>query len=85
MAGFQRILFPVDFSPRAEATVPFVKEMASRGGSSITLLHALPLPVALGAAGPQPKTERLHAGFEHGSLGMHAYAFTAHDTDGDTA
>jgi len=45
MAGFQRILFPVDFSPRAEATVPFVKEMASRGGSSITLLHALPLPV----------------------------------------
>jgi 4,5-DOPA dioxygenase extradiol len=47
--------------------------------------HFLPLPVALGAAGPQPKTERLHAGFEHGSLGMHAYAFTAHDTAGDPA
>lgn len=37
--------------------------------------HFLPLPVALGAAGPTPRTERLHAGFEHGSLGMHAYAF----------
>ncbi|BAI71374.1 extradiol aromatic ring-opening dioxygenase [Azospirillum sp. B510] len=41
--------------------------------------HFLPLPVALGAAGPRPKTERLHAGFEHGSLGMHAYAFSAGD------
>lgn len=37
--------------------------------------HFLPLPVALGAAGPAPRTERLHAGFEHGSIGMHAYAF----------
>lgn len=37
--------------------------------------HFLPLPVALGAAGDAPRTERLHAGFEHGSLGMHAYAF----------
>lgn len=43
--------------------------------------HFLPLPVALGAAGPRPKTERLHAGFEHGSLGMHAYAFTAAQAD----
>lgn len=37
--------------------------------------HFLPLPVALGAAGPSVRTERLHAGFEHGSIGMHAYAF----------
>lgn len=37
--------------------------------------HFLPLPVALGAAGPAVRTERLHAGFEHGSIGMHAYAF----------
>ena len=41
--------------------------------------HFLPLPVALGAAGPAPKAERLHAGFEHGSLGMHAYSFTGGD------
>ncbi|MBP2294085.1 DODA-type extradiol aromatic ring-opening family dioxygenase [Azospirillum rugosum] len=37
--------------------------------------HFLPLPVALGAAGPAVHTTRLHAGFEHGSIGMHAYAF----------
>ncbi|MGQ9365276.1 DODA-type extradiol aromatic ring-opening family dioxygenase [Azospirillum sp. ST 5-10] len=37
--------------------------------------HFLPLPVALGAAGPGARAERLHAGFEHGSLAMHAYAF----------
>jgi Uncharacterized conserved protein len=37
--------------------------------------HFLPLPVALGAAGESVRTERLHAGFEHGSIGMHAYAF----------
>lgn len=37
--------------------------------------HFLPLPVALGAAGPTPRAERLHEGFEHGSIGMQAYAF----------
>lgn len=37
--------------------------------------HFLPLPVALGAAGPTPRAERLHDGFEHGSIGMQAYAF----------
>ncbi|WP_431855891.1 DODA-type extradiol aromatic ring-opening family dioxygenase [Azospirillum sp.] len=39
--------------------------------------HFLPLPVALGAAGPAPRAERLHDGFEHGSIGMQAYAFHA--------
>lgn len=39
--------------------------------------HFLPLPVAFGAAGEGVKTERLHAGFEHGSLGMQAYAFSS--------
>ena len=37
--------------------------------------HFLPLPVAFGAAGDGLRTERLHAGFEHGSIGMQAYAF----------
>lgn len=37
--------------------------------------HFLPLPVALGAAGSAPRAERLHDGFEHGSIGMQAYAF----------
>ncbi len=39
--------------------------------------HFLPLPVALGAAGDGFRAERLHAGFEHGSLGMQAYAFSS--------
>lgn len=37
--------------------------------------HLLPLPVALGAAGERAKGQALHRGFEHGSLGMAAYAF----------
>lgn len=37
--------------------------------------HLLPLPVALGAAGPGARGRALHRGFEHGSLGMAAYAF----------
>jgi 4,5-DOPA dioxygenase extradiol len=39
--------------------------------------HLLPLGVALGAAGPAPRSEAFHSGFEHGSLGMHAWLFTA--------
>lgn len=37
--------------------------------------HLLPLPVALGAAGEGARGRALHRGFEHGSLGMAAYAF----------
>lgn len=37
--------------------------------------HLLPLPLAFGAAGPGAKGRALHRGFEHGSLGMAAYAF----------
>jgi len=37
--------------------------------------HFLPLPVVLGAAGDRPRAERLHDSFEHGSIGMQAYAF----------
>ncbi|MFD1626235.1 DODA-type extradiol aromatic ring-opening family dioxygenase [Azospirillum griseum] len=44
--------------------------------------HFLPLPVAFGAAGEEVRAERLHAGFEHGSIGMQAYAFSS-PTDGD--
>ncbi|WP_029006946.1 DODA-type extradiol aromatic ring-opening family dioxygenase [Azospirillum halopraeferens] len=41
--------------------------------------HFLPLPVAFGAAGPDARGEPLHAGFEHGNLGMHAWAFRPAD------
>ncbi len=44
MNGFNRILFPTDFSPQAEAAVPFVREMALRHGASIALLHAVYIP-----------------------------------------
>jgi len=37
--------------------------------------HLLPLFVALGAGGPNPRATRLHASVEHGVLAMDAYAF----------
>lgn len=39
--------------------------------------HILPLFVALGAAGPAPQVERLHASYEYGVLAMDTYAFTS--------
>ncbi len=44
MNGFNRILFPTDFSPQCEAAAPFVREMALRHGASIALLHAVHVP-----------------------------------------
>ena len=38
--------------------------------------HLLPLFVALGAAGPAARANRLHAGIDYGVLAMDAYAFT---------
>lgn len=37
--------------------------------------HLLPLFVAMGAAGPGPRGQRLHESFTHGSLSMAAYRF----------
>ncbi|HSR64193.1 MAG TPA: class III extradiol ring-cleavage dioxygenase [Xanthomonadaceae bacterium] len=37
--------------------------------------HLLPLFVALGAAGPTPRSEVLHASHEYGSLALDAFAF----------
>lgn len=48
--NFKHIIFPVDYSPRCLGTVPFVKEMARRHGSQLTLLYAAePLPPAYAA------------------------------------
>lgn len=41
MAGFRNLLFPVDFSERCRATVPFVLSMARKFGAKVTLIHAL--------------------------------------------
>ena len=45
MNDFRRILFPVDFSPRCKATVPFVKRMVETYQASLTLLHVVEIPV----------------------------------------
>src|SRR5689334_7452546 len=45
MNAFRHVLFPVDFSPRCEATIPFVKEMVRRCRAKLTLLHVVEIPV----------------------------------------
>lgn len=45
MNAFSHILFPVDFSLRSEATIPFVKEMVRRCHAKLTLLHVVEIPV----------------------------------------
>ena len=47
MAIFKKILFPVDFSERCRSAAPFVKAMAERGGSQLTVLHVIDLPVSV--------------------------------------
>ena len=39
--------------------------------------HFLPLPLAMGAGGPEARARVLHRGFSHGSLSMAAFAFEA--------
>jgi nucleotide-binding universal stress UspA family protein len=45
MNAFSHVLFPVDFSPRCEATIPFVQEMVRRCRAKLTLLHVVENPV----------------------------------------
>lgn len=40
MLPFQRILFPVDFSPNCEAVVPYVLDWVERFDASVKLVHA---------------------------------------------
>src|SRR5690349_2482111 len=47
MAGFKRILFPVDFSERCRAAAPFVKMMVQRCNAELTVLHVIELPVSV--------------------------------------
>jgi len=44
MSAFQRIVFPVDFSPRCEATAPFVEEMVRKNNAALSLLHVVEFP-----------------------------------------
>jgi nucleotide-binding universal stress UspA family protein len=45
MAAFRHILFPVDFSSRAEAALPIVVAWAQRCQSKVTLLHTIHIPI----------------------------------------
>jgi nucleotide-binding universal stress UspA family protein len=53
MPGFQHILFPIDFSPQANAAVPYVAAFARQFGAKVTLLCVVP-PIWAGR-GPQPE------------------------------
>ena len=46
MSSFQHILVPVDFSEQSRAVAPFVKAMANRFHSEISLLHVVEVPPA---------------------------------------
>jgi len=51
MPNIKHILFPVDFSDRSNAAVPFVKEMARRYDAEITLIAAADQPYLDGLEG----------------------------------
>jgi nucleotide-binding universal stress UspA family protein len=45
MNAFRHVLFPVDFSLRCEATIPFVKEMVRHCRAKLSLLHVVEIPI----------------------------------------
>jgi nucleotide-binding universal stress UspA family protein len=51
MSSFKHILFPIDFSERCCAAVPFVEKMASRYHAKVTLISVAPPFYASGLAG----------------------------------
>lgn len=56
MITFQRILFPVDFSKQDHEVAPFVKAMATRFQSEVTLLHVVStVPAWQGATEPEAR------------------------------
>ncbi len=50
MVSFPRILFPVDLSKQSLCAAPFVKAMAARFHSEVTLLHVVEVPPAWSGA-----------------------------------
>jgi len=44
MPRFKHILFPVDYSPRCVAAIPFVQDMLRNSGARLTTIYALPIP-----------------------------------------
>lgn len=60
---YKRILFPVDFSPRCEATVPFVKRIAQGYQAALSLLHVVEIPL-YAYGGLQPESPLVWESFE---------------------
>lgn len=44
VAGYRRILVPVDGSPRAESVIPFATRIAASQGAELVLAHVVPVP-----------------------------------------
>lgn len=57
MPPFNRILFPLDYSLPCEAVLPYVREMAQRPGSQLTILQCLPLSVYASVGTDDQKTD----------------------------
>ncbi|HWE48809.1 MAG TPA: universal stress protein [Bryobacteraceae bacterium] len=53
---FKNILFPVDFSSRSEAIVPFVRAVCNQFKANLTLLHIVEVPVMAYGAPDAPVT-----------------------------
>ena len=60
----ERILFPVDFSPRCVDAVPLVKSWVAHFSSELTLLHVVGVPATLRFA----SSEHLYAQLREGLL-----------------
>src|SRR5688572_24782311 len=53
---YRRILVPLDASPRAEAILPYVEDLAHRFGSSVIFLQVLE-PVYISLLNPDPQID----------------------------
>lgn len=60
---------------RRQLLLEYREQAPSAARNHPTEEHLLPLFVAIGAAGPSPKTERLHSSYEYGVLAMDMVAF----------
>ncbi len=70
MNDFQRILFPVDLSPRAALAVPFVKEIALRYHAAVSLLHVVEYPIYAYGGIPPDSQAAWEAFEENYNIGM---------------
>jgi len=80
-APYKKVLFPLDYSLPCEAVLPYVREMAQRPGSELTILQCLPLSVYASGGGDDHKTDasRLATHCEMALAGLDARRLIADD------